>query len=115
MVEMVPPNFLGQDSRSYVIMEGRERRRDFRKGIELPLHYTINVPNQKHGAGEGTVKNLGPHGLLFKINTLQIEGEPMMKGDPITVTLEPDVFTEEPQKTRFPGHITRFEHVKSMY
>lgn len=109
MVETVPPNFLGQDAGSNELIEGRERRRDFRKEIELPLQYTINVPNQKQGKGEGTVKNLGPHGMLFKINTLEIEGEPMMKGDPITLILEPDVFTQGAEKLRYPGHISRFE------
>ena len=86
-----------------------DKRRHPRKNTYIPASFEVDMPRQKNGSGEGFICNLSTGGALFKIDTLKIDGEPIMRGDRIHLVIEPGDFKIDARKSRLEGKILRFQ------
>lgn len=84
-----------------------DRRRFPRKICDVGAVFEVNVPDIKKCKGQGVIRNISVGGALLEIGTIRIEGQFILRGDPVVLTLET---IEDPTlDEELRGTIVRFE------
>jgi excisionase family DNA binding protein len=64
-----------------------DRRRFPRKVCDIDAVFEVDVPDIKKCKGQGIIRNISVGGALLEIGTIRIEGQFIMRGDPVVLTL----------------------------
>ncbi len=86
-----------------------ERRRFPRKVCDIGAVFEVNVPDLKRCKGHGTIRNISVGGALLEIGTLTIDGQFIMRGDPVVLTVEGLELGDLGAEEKLHGTIIRFE------
>lgn len=86
-----------------------DRRRFPRKVCAINAVFEVNVPDVKKCKGLGTIRNISSGGALLEIGSLIMEGQFMLRGDPVVLSFDSLDMDSPSIDEELHGTILRFE------